>query len=1053
MFIRYLVFIIIICLKISSAQAAEMRFDVYDIDKGLVQETVRGIIQDQRGFLWIATEEGLNRFDGFTFTPFRHDVDDPKSLSNDVITDMVTDAEGMIWIGTFGGGLNRLDPDKTSVERIDSEQLSSDRIQSLFIDSGQRIWVGTFEHGLDLIIPSSNGYEFVNFKLQSSSINHPSITTFAEDSQGRIWVGSDGSGISIYEPEQGTWKRFSEIIGDNQFDSMHVRSLMMDSKGAAWIGTASDGLYRYHVDTGELTHFLSQPSSSNSLSNNRVLSLLEDQEGNIWIGTDDGVAILQGEIFRQIKHSDTNPNSLSNNRILSIFEDSSGLLWLGTFRGLNKWNPITNRFNHTLPRVSDKYNHAVITGFAQYQNDDLVVATYGGGILIRSHENAQYQLYTKENGLPDNRIMALHVDEQDGLWVGTRARGLAYLPHDSFNWQYFEHGEDDPTSLPANGVTDIFEDRRGNIWVTTYNGGLSRKLSTGFETFFAVPEDESQLSSNKVMQIHEDRDGNLWLATEAGLNKFDVKTRKFQRYNHDPTLKSSLSADMVWHMFEDSQGNFWIATEGNGVNVWSHKDRINGVPKFKHIQRQDGLLSNTVYGFAEDDEGRIWMSSNKGLSRFNPTTNVIEHFDKSHGLQGYDFNIGAVMKGRNGNIYFGGSNGFNQFSSEFDPIDSSPPNVELLSVSGINHKSFSEDENGDLTLAYNDYLVAFDFVALDFAAPEKNQYQYKLENFDNDWVSVGNLRRATYTNLPAGKFTFMVKASNHHGKWSEPQIHFPVKVEPAPWMTIWAFGAYAATISVIIMLLIQYQLKKFAQEESQRKKLELEVAERTKELAEQNTKLTALNNELEVAYRIDALTGLNNRHFLNAYLGKRLSAIDQAHVTLGKDAQHMLIMLLDMDNLKPINDTFGHAAGDAAICHLARMIQDRIPKGFHLIRWGGDEFMLVGEIKDKKDTCVWIENLYGLLKAGNFFYFKQKIQLTCSAGFAFYPFDHENPRALSWDQVSMVADKALYSAKLEKGHWSGVVGPTREINELYLNELLRCKHIKEVAGLVQMMDI
>lgn len=1052
MFIRYLVFFIFIMTNAFSANSSEMRFDVYDIDKGLVQETVRGIIQDQKGFLWIGTEEGLNRFDGFAFTSFRHDPEDPETLSYDVITDMVIDNEGKIWIGTFGGGINRFDPQNSKVERLNSDQLSSDRIESLFIDSRQHIWVGTSEHGLDLIIPAEGDYDIVNFKLQSSSLNHPSINAFAEDQQGNIWVGSD-SGINIYHPDTGTWERFTDDSVEGKFENTRVRSLLADAIGNIWIGTASNGLYRYFPGNQQLTHFVSQPDNANSLGNNRVLSLLQDKENNIWIGTDDGVTLFKEQRFRQIKHSDTNPNSLSNNRILSIFEDNSGLIWLGTFRGLNKWNPITDRFNHTLPRVSEKYNHAVITAFAQFSNQDLVIATYGGGILVKNYKNGQYQLYTQENGLPDNRIMTLHVDKQDGLWVGTRANGLAYLPQNSSRWQYFEHDESDSSTLPANGVTDIFQDSRGDIWVTTYNGGLSKKVANGFETYSADPDDPRKLSSSKVMQVHEDREGNLWLATEAGLNMLDLMRNQVFRYQHDATLKSSLSSDMVWHMFEDSSGNFWIATEGNGVNFWSHKDRLNSIPKFKHIQRKDGLLSNTVYGFSEDNEGRIWMSSNKGLSRYNPSTGNVEHFDKGHGLQGYDFNIGAVMKGRDNNIYFGGSNGFNQFSSDFDPIASVPPNVELLSATGINNKHLPGYENAKLKLAYNDYLVAFDFVALDFAAPEKNLYQYKLENFDKDWLEVGNLRRATYTNLPAGKYTFMVKAANHNGKWSDPQVFLPMVVEPAPWLTVWAFAGYAAIISAIILMLIQHQLRKFAEEESQRKKLEREVAERTKELAEQNNKLTSLNNELEIAYRVDALTGLSNRHFLNAYLGKRLTAIDQAHVIQGKDAQHMLIMLLDMDNLKPINDTFGHAAGDAAICHLARMIQDRIPKEFHLIRWGGDEFMLVGEIKDKKETCVWIENLFDLLKAGNFFYFKQKIELTCSAGYAFYPFDYENPRALSWDQVSMVADKALYSAKMDKGHWCGVVGPTREINELYLNELLRCKHIKEVSGLVQMMDI
>lgn len=1052
MYIRYILFFIILIVSSFSARSSEMRFDIYDIDKGLAQEVVRGIIQDQKGFLWIATEEGLDRFDGFNFEPFRHESNNPHSLSSDVITDMAIDDNGFIWLGTSGGGVNRFNPLTNESVHIGSSLLSSDRIQSIFIDSQQRVWVGTVEHGVDFILSNQNDFEVVNFSLQPEGESPPAVYAFTEDRLGRIWVGSDGSGINIYDPSLEEWKTFEQIFPNHdQLASSHIRSLLADGRGNIWIGTSSNGLFRFHLGTESLFHYQSEPHQS-GLSDNRVLSLLEDSEGAIWVGTDDGVSLIKGNEVVQIRHSDTNANSLSSNRVLSIFEDDSGLIWLGTYRGLNKWNPITDRFNHTLPRVSDLHDHDNVTGFAEFKNGDFAIATYGGGILIQQGESAHYTMFSQENGLPDNRVMSIFVDKQDGLWVGTRAEGLVYIPPNKGNWEYFKHEPGNASSLPANGVTDIFEDSSGQIWVSTYTGGLSRKVGNGFESFTVDLDDERALTSNRAMQIHEDEKGHIWLVTEMGLNRYDRDNNRFYRYLHDENNEESLSTDMVWHIFEDSRGNYWIATEGNGVNLWLKEDRVKDVPRFKRILREDGLPSNTVVGISEDNAGRIWMSSNKGLTRYNPQDGSIEHFDKSHGLQGYDFNQGAVLKRANGQIYFGGSNGFNHFSADFDPIDSKPPNVELLSVSGINDAVLTGSKQSEITLAYNDYLIAFDFVALDFAAPEKNQYQYKLNNFDSDWVSVGNLRRATYTNLPAGTYTFMVKASNHNGRWSEPQINLPITVEPAPWLTIYAFAAYAAIISIVIMSLIQHQLKKFAQEEAQRKRLERVVAERTKELEDQNNKLTALNNELESAYRIDALTGLNNRHFLNAYLSQRLTAVDQAHMTLGKNAQHMLIMLLDMDNLKPINDTFGHAAGDAAICHLAKMIQDRIPKEFHLIRWGGDEFMLVGEIKDKQETCKWIEDLYESLKAGSFFYFKQKIQLTCSAGFGFYPFDHENPRALSWDQVSMVADKALYSAKMDKGNWCGVIGPSREINELYLNELLRCKHIKEVPGLVQILD-
>lgn len=1044
--------ILIICLLFSCSNlcnANEMRFKKYNIENGLVQEIIRGVIQDNQGFIWIATEEGLNRFDGFEFKQFRHDTNNPNSISSDVITDMVIDANGFIWVSTLGGGLNRLNPLEQTFQKVGADKLSSNLIKKLFVDSKQRLWIGTVENGLDMIDLSNHELKVTNFSNGKQGVSHPSVRAFTEDSLGRIWIGTDGGGVDIYTPSSESWANIRNTkTSTNGLSGNRIRSLLKDIDGNIWIGTALNGLNKYDFRTKQIIQYVSDDSNPKSLSSNRVLSLIQDEIGQLWIGTEEGLNIFHDEFFSRIKRDQSKPESLSNNGILDIYQDKGGLIWIGTYRGINIWNPATAAFNHNLPQIKDKLSNAMVLDFAENSFGDIFIATYGGGILKKQAGSYDYQLISADEGLPDNRVTSVFVDRDDGLWVGTRTNGLLYFSKKVNNWIQYVNDPNNSSSLPSNGVTDIQQSKDGSIWVTTYRGGLSKKVENSFINVGAESELSSGLSSTKAMQIHEDQDGLIWVATQKGLNRLNPGDMSVKQFRHDPNIPTSLSDDLSWQILEDREGNFWIATQGSGVNLWKYEDRINETEIFQNITREDGLLSNTIYGLAEDNEGNIWLSSTRGLSRFNPAQNEFKHFDLSHGLQGYDYNLAAVYQSRNGVIYFGGSNGFNYFNPSDLPKNLTTPAVQLTNVSGIDG-IFNLINQNNLQLNYTDYFVAFDFVALDFAAPEKNQYQYKLEGFDTDWLSVGNLRRATYTNLPAGNFVFKVKASNNDGVWSDEQVNLPVKVLPAPWRTVWAYGIYALVICTMIILFLRTQMRKLAAEEKQRKELEREVKKRTQELALQNKQLIKLNEDLDRAHRVDALTGLNNRHFLDQYLEAAVPRVDGSHQS-GETSKFLFVMLVDMDNLKPVNDSYGHAAGDEAICHLANNIQKQLPDDMHIIRWGGDEFLLVGETEDKKALVEWVKNLFEHLKSQSFQYFDYKITLSFSAGFAFYPFDVDDPTALTWDQVSMVADKALYSAKETKQNWCGVARPTRDINELYISDISNAKKLTDVAELVEL---
>jgi diguanylate cyclase (GGDEF)-like protein len=1039
-------YILLCCFFAGHVYSSEMRFSRITIEQGLQQETVRSVSQDQRGFIWIATEEGLSRYDGFNFKHFISDKGKSNSINDDVVTDIKRSSDGGMWIATFGGGLNHFDPQSEVFVNL-NDLLPSTKLKTVFVDSRQNIWVGSYEQGVTVLEAEKGQYSRspINKDIQ---LSHQSVMAITEDQLGRIWIGTDGGGLDIYDPDSKRWSHVkNEIDSVTSLSDDRIRKLMVDHNGFVWVATAN-GLNRYSQQSDKFERFNFDPLDNNSLSNDRVLSLLEDSSHRLWVGTDAGINLFENGKFQRIQHNPANPSSLSNDRVLDIFEDEGGVIWFGTYQGLNKWNPAQASFNHTLYRdLSSQLKHNIITDFAAGANGDIYIATYGGGVLVMDAQHQIVKVLSKDVGLLDNQVMAVLVDDENNLWVGSRSQGLSRLDATTKKWTNFIHINGEPDSLPSNSVSDIKQDKQGNIWVATYNGGLSKLQGRGFKHYRAIENDPNSLSSNRIFQIFEDSAGFIWLATEKGLNRLNPNTDKIRRIQADPSQNSSLSSNMVWHIFEDMSGNFWVATQGKGINLWKKSDRTKFTNRFTVFNLSNGFNSNTSYGIQEDEAGNIWFSSNRGLSRFNHQTGDIQHYDKSHGLQGYDFNIGATMKGPDGMLYFGGSNGFNFFDPMHIAQNKHTPQVVLTGITKGN-QSLAVESQSRLDLAYTDYLLALDFIALDYAAPEKNRYQYSLQSFDADWIDVGQLKRATYTNLPAGRYLFKVRAANNDGVWSEASINLPINVFPAPWRTWWAYTLYATGLGLIIFMFLRRQMEKLAHEETYRRQLEREVDSRTSELAGQNKALTVLNDKLETAYLTDAMTGLNNRHFLDSYLRSTLPQLG----TNINNGDRMLVMLIDMDNLKPINDSLGHAAGDAVISHMSGILTQIKPEGFHLIRWGGDEFMLIGIQTGTQNSQKVVQSLFSEIIKDTFVYQGKNLGYGCSAGFAHYPFDPDNQAAMSWDQVAVVADKALYAAKKVKGNsWVGVMGPRREINELFISRLLASSNLKDEAELVDII--
>jgi diguanylate cyclase (GGDEF)-like protein len=556
----------------------------------------------------------------------------------------------------------------------------------------------------------------------------------------------------------------------------------------------------------------------------------------------------------------------------------------------------------------------------------------------------------------------------------------------------------------------------GTIWIGTFGGGVSRYIreSDSFVTFAHDPAETTSLSNPNASAITEDAEGVLWVATS------------------DASDSDSLSGNAVYSLHVDQAGNLWAGTRTGLNRFLPHSDRLDG-GSFQNITQSDGLPNEAVYGILSDAAGRLWLSTNYGISRYDPKTGNIRNFHLSDGLQGEEFNFGAYYADDEGTLFFGGNNGFNAFEPMGLEFGAKPPTVVLTGISKFNKPAFTNvayEFLSDVQLGYTDDMVSFDFSAVEYTDPSRNRYAYMLEGFDRDWVQADASRRATYTDLPGGRYVFRVKGANSDGVWSESDVALTVGVEYPPWLRPSAFALYLLLAIGIVYLLYRIQARKLAREAEYSRRLESEVRDRTSELADSNSELYDANDRLREASLTDALTGLRNRRYLFEEVVKDVELVRRKHDPrhTGQDGTpDMTFVMIDLDKFKPINDSCGHLAGDRVLLQVRDVLQSTCRSSDIVIRWGGDEFLVVGRESTHGDASLLAERLRAeiantVFSIGN----GQVARTTCSIGFASYPFMQDAPDLLNWEQVLAVADAAMYRAKEERNAWVGIHGDSWE---------------------------
>ncbi|MBC7845929.1 MAG: response regulator [Flavobacterium sp.] len=841
------------------AQNHSPEFKHLNSDNGLSQNQVNAILKDSKGFMWFATNEGINRYDGYSFLNYKNDPDDISSISNNIVTDIVEDEKGSIWIGSTKG-LDRFDRKKGKFIHYWQKNKKNFSIKDLFLDHKNRLWIGTYD-GLYLLDTQKGVFFEYRHNASKNSISNNLVNKITEDNQGNLWIGTN-KGLNSLNPKTGHFISYESISGNNKSISAdRIRSVYKDRRGNIWAGTQGKGIALFNPKTESFTNFQHDDTDIKSISHNDILSFAEDSKGNLWVGTENGgisVFDYTTRDFKHYKHDGYDNSSLSNNSIYCIYKDDINNMWVGTYSGGINFLPFYGdkfKLYRNRPDNENSLSNNQIYSITGDKKGIIWIGTDGGGLNRFDQEKQIFKSYTHNindvNSVSNNYVFALLKIESDILGIGYHRGGF-----DRFN---VKTGVFTPLSVDNNkeknvlpiSFRTIFLDRYGLLWLGSADRGLyvyDRKKDS-YLWYKNNPEDVTSINANSIRDIEEDKVGNIFVSTNYGLDLFDRKTNRFIHYLNNPQDKNSISNDLVHSIFTDSKGNTWLGT-GYGLNLFDAKTN-----SFKNFTTKNGLPSNTIQSILEDNEGYLWISTNNGLSKFDPIAKTFRNFGVSDGLQGNEFRHNCSYKAPDGQLFFGGANGLNSFYPKNIKDNTYIPPIYITGFQIFNkpiNNLLKEEitQTKEITLNYKQSVFTFEFSALNFTLPEKNQYAYKLDGFDNEWNYVGTKRTATYTNLDAGQYVFHVIGSNNDGIWNKKGITLRVIITPPFWLTWW-FKAIVI-LSTIGCVMGYFRFRTDALKK-QRKKLEQQVKIKTKQLRQATKEEQKARKDAEKANQAKSL--------------------------------------------------------------------------------------------------------------------------------------------------------------------------------------------------------
>jgi len=848
--IKYLFLLFIglisVCFKLNGQTS--LRFESLGQEDGLSQTSFYDLFIDSYGFVWVATQDGLNKYDGYRVTVYRNDPSNPKTICNKRVLALAEAEPGIIWVGTRKG-LSRFNSLTEEAEHFfslpgDTNSIISNNISSLWVDKNGLIWIGSPE-GLCVLDYASKKIErFYHKPSDTKSISSNTIRCITGNSKNQVLIGT-ANGLNVFDPVKKTFTSFFELPDKN------ITCIFSDSQDNLWVGT-SKGLGWFSPEQKTYTCFIADSLNKTAVSFNVINGIAEDKQGRIWITTGNGLNIFdktKKEFEKHFKITGDEYGIFSNN-VGKIEIGKDGLVWITSGRYIQKHNPDKNRFLH-------------------YYNNP---------------ENA--------NSISGNQVWGIQEDENGILWIATDGRGLNSFDRKKNKWTKYIHNPADPNSIAGNNIWHVYTGRNEKIWITT---GVSLdcmdKKNGAFTHYFPDNSRPNGLSGNtSIREVLEDRNGFVWVATSGGLNKLDPKTNLISEFSHVANDKSSITSNNLSCITESKDGKLWLGTFGSGLNLFDplsgknkryenilgdtntmqasvyciYEDKNDKVwiggddgitlldpvtDKIKHIREKDGLPNETIYGIMEDNSGNLWISSNKGIVMFNPVKNQYKYFNKNDGIQSNEFNgYSYYQSSLTGEMFFGGINGLTIFHPDSIRDNSYQPAIFIHRIRYFDKENKTEiakeePASGDkeIILSYKNNQIEVEFLSLSLSKPDQNKYAYRLIGLSDQWNQLGTKREITLTGLPPGKYTLQVKGSNGDGVWNDTPATLTIIILPPWWKTWWAYSLYAIILLAGISAFIRYRSRRL---KTANLKLEHKVAARTKELSESLESLKATQKQL-----------------------------------------------------------------------------------------------------------------------------------------------------------------------------------------------------------------
>ncbi len=859
----YLFNCLVICSFTANAQQ-KLKFTHITTDDGLSQSTVLCTLKDKYGFMWFGTYDGLNRYDGYHFTVYRNIPKDPHSISSNSIVALFEDKQGNLWIGTNDGlsKYDRGNDSFTNYRaNLGKGSISSNAISSITEDYLGNLWIGTF-NGLNILDRKTNQFKRYYSKLSDpGSLSDGRITALFEDNKKNLWIGTTGGGLNLFDRYKNQFVKFLHDDHDPEsISENNIRAVTQDDLGNLWIATNATGLNKYNYSGRNFVVYKNDPKNKKSISSNTLYSLAKGSNGSIWIGTENGINFfdVKKEEFYLSRNNPDDINSLMGSSVRAILQDEQGILWVSTYSGgVNKYDknlPLFDVYRGKGIR-SEGLSHRVTTSFEETKDGNIWIGTDGGGLNLLDPKTGIFKHFihdsTNVNSLAINSVLVmLKHRNSECLWLGTYAGGLDYFDPAKNSFTHYTKG-DGPNQLSDNHIYALMEDHKGNLWIGTNEAGVDvldpvTKIITRYKYNVLNPNDPHCVSANAIRAFYEDRQGNIWIGThDGGIDVFNPVTKTFSRLDK---ANNNLSSSIVYAIKEDSKGNVWVGTMGGGLNLW--KPRLK---KFISFNIDNGLSNDVINSIVEDTNGFLWLGTNDGISRFDPKTNNFKNYTLDNGLQSREFVLHAGFLSSTGKIYFGGIKGFNRI----DPIgikqNNNIPPIVFTDFQLFNQSVTVGKDNSPLTqsitdtkeieLKHDQTVLTFEFSALSYTVPEKNKYAYMLEGFDKAWNYAGTQHKVTYTNLDPGTYVFKVKASNNDGVWNNKGSFIKIIIHPPFWATWWF---RILTVFSVVLIIYAIYKRRVHVIEAQKEALEKLVIERTREVNKQAEALQEVNEELQV---------------------------------------------------------------------------------------------------------------------------------------------------------------------------------------------------------------